>query len=163
MTIQQWPCDTLKLLLKSHEQVTPATHTLHLGTNLRRSPCRRFWSIRRRRRKRRRRASSLMCSHSTVYWHRDDKQAADDDALFPGAHSPVSIPLLSPWNGLINSLGSARLRRHRSWWIFGTQPAFFLKPRNRVSDRWRPDLNSEVFGKGSGRSAFRPSKLKLAS
>lgn len=62
----------------------------------------------------RRRASSLMCSHSTVYWHRDDKQAAADDALLPGAHSPVSSTLQAPWNSLINSLGSARLCRHRS-------------------------------------------------
>lgn len=31
-----------------------------------------------------------MCTRFTVHWRRDDKQAADEDALLSGAHSPVS-------------------------------------------------------------------------
>lgn len=40
---------------------------------------------------------SLICARFTVDWRRDDKQAADEDALLSGAHSPVSSSPLSPW------------------------------------------------------------------
>lgn len=52
---------------------------------------------------RRRRAWSLMRTRFTVHWRRDDKQAADEDALLSGAHSPVSSSARSPWKSLINA------------------------------------------------------------
>ena len=39
----------------------------------------------------------------TVHWRRDDKQAADEDALLSGAHTPVSSSPRSPWKSLINA------------------------------------------------------------
>lgn len=52
---------------------------------------------------RRRRACALSYTRFTVHWRRDDKQAADEDALLSGAHSPVSSSPRSSWKSLINA------------------------------------------------------------
>ena len=106
---------------------------------------------------RRRRACSLMCTRFTVHWRRDDKQAADEDALLSGAHSPVSSsPRSSPWKSLINA---------QAWCVPPArgadefQPAVwhrtcdFQPPKHwsRVSERRGPRLSHQVFRKGSAR------------
>lgn len=42
-------------------------------------------------------------SRLTVHWRCDDKQAADEDALLSGAHSPVASSPRSSWKSLINA------------------------------------------------------------